>query len=152
MRLAQAIVAALGFLLLCGCMTRSVTVTRDQDLRKLVGHHVTITGTALHSCPGAIVSNDGCQVVVDGLKFWPATYDHQQVQVTGLLQESRIPGLFEIRNAKWTLSSREPQLYKPSPSFEYRNSRSLITIPSAPASQSSARTQAAHVLCANSLR
>jgi hypothetical protein len=118
MRPAQVKVAALGFLLLCGCMTRSVTVTRGQDLRKFVGHHLTITGTALHSCPGAIVSIDGCQVVVDGIKYWPISYDHQQIQVTGLLRESRIPGLFEIRGAKWTLSSRKPQFYKPSPSFE----------------------------------
>lgn len=86
-----------------GCASKSVTVTQSQDLPHLLGRRVTMIGTALHSCPGAIVFDKNYMVSIEGMTYWPKNFDQQRVQVTGLLQQRRAPDLYEIYDAHWTL-------------------------------------------------
>jgi len=90
-------------LLVAGCAGKNVRVTHSQDLPQLVGRRVTMTGTAIHSCPGAMVFDKDCQVLIDGIKYWPTNYDRQRVEVTGLLVQQYGPDLYVIHNAQWTL-------------------------------------------------
>src|SRR6185369_8526795 len=65
-----------------GCASKTVTVTRHQDLHKLVGRRVALVGTASHNCPGAMLLGDGdCYVFIEGMKDWPERYERQAVQV-----------------------------------------------------------------------
>lgn len=98
------ILGLLGALLSSGCASRSVPVTRSQDLHSLVGKRVMLVGTASHNCPGAMLfDGDHLYVFIDGMKYWPTNYDRRRVQVVGLLAERHSPDLYVIRNAKWNL-------------------------------------------------
>jgi hypothetical protein len=90
--------------LFVSCATKPIAVTHSQDLHSLLGQNVTITGTAFHSCPGAVVIDNDCQVLIENMKYWPTNCDHQRVQVTGLLGQQHRPDLYVIHEAKWTLS------------------------------------------------
>jgi hypothetical protein len=92
-----------GVMLVAGCAGKSVTVTHSQDLPNLIGRRVTMTGTAIHNCPGAMVFAEDCQVLIDGMKYWPTNYDLKRVQVTGHLGEQHGPDLYVIRDAEWKL-------------------------------------------------
>ena len=50
-----------------------------------------------------MVFDKDCQVLIDGIKYWPTNYDRQRVEVTGLLVQQYGPDLYVIHNAQWTL-------------------------------------------------
>jgi hypothetical protein len=93
--------------LVSGCASKSITVTRSQELSGLIGRRVTIVGTAMHSCPGAMVfGGDNFCVFVEGIKYWPTNHDRQLIQVTGSLTRQHSPDLYFIRDARWTLAGK----------------------------------------------
>jgi hypothetical protein len=84
--------------------TDPVAVARSQEeLPSLVGRRVKVVGTAMHSCPGAMVDGEHGQVYIEHMQYWPAKYDHWLVQLTGsLAKHPTITGLYAVRDARWT--------------------------------------------------
>ena len=86
-----------------GCASKSITVTRSEELHGRVGQRVVLVGTAMHGCPGAMLFGESnCCVFIEGMKYWPARYDRQMMRVAGLLVEHQQPDLYFIRHAKLT--------------------------------------------------
>lgn len=86
-----------GFLLIGGCASKMVKVTQSRNLSLLLGRRVTLIGTPIHDSPGTILF-DKHYISIEGLESWPTNLIHQQVQVSGLLDSRRGPGLFEIKD------------------------------------------------------
>jgi len=87
-----------------GCASKSVTVTRNEELHGVVGRRVVLVGTAVYSSSGAIVLGEGgCRILIEGKKYWPMCYYRQAVRVAGVLMEHHQPDLYFIRHAKLTL-------------------------------------------------
>lgn len=94
------------FVLIGGCASKSVTVTHCQDLPFLVGRKVRITGAPISgSRPAAMVFDNGCQISIGSLEYWPSNLDRQQIQVTGLLCEQDATNLYVIREAHVVIPS-----------------------------------------------
>src|SRR5579859_3829261 len=82
--------------LAAGCSSKPVAATSNRDLPALLGRRITITGRAVHSCPGAVVFDKDGQVSVEGVKYWPTNYERHRVRVTGVLQLQHNPELYVI--------------------------------------------------------